>query len=64
MFFLRQHGEQRLKLFIESSNKVHSVVKCTAEVSKTFINLLDIIASLLDGVLETELHAKPTDSHQ
>lgn len=64
MFFLWQYGEERLKLFIERSNKVHSIVECTAERSKTFINLLDIIASLLDGVLETELHAKPTGSHQ
>lgn len=53
-----------IKIVIESSNKVHSIVKCTTEGSKTFINLLDIIASLLDGVLETELHAKPTGSHQ
>ena len=64
MFFLWQYGEERLKLFIERSNKVHSIVECTAERPKTFINLLDIIASLLDGVLETELHAKPTGSHQ
>lgn len=53
-----------IKIVIESSNKVHSIVECTTEGSKTFINLLDIIASLLDGVFETELHAKPTGSHQ
>ena len=31
---------------------------------KTSINFLDVTLSLIEGVIETDLHVKPADSHQ
>ena len=39
-------------------------IKFTAEWSKTSINFLDVTVSLIEGVIETDLFVKPTDSHQ
>ena len=36
----------------------------TAEWLKTSINFLDVTVSLIEGVIETDLFVKPTDSHQ
>ena len=49
---------------IEKINKVHPTIKFTAEWSKTSINFLDVTVSLTEGVIETDLYVKPTDSHQ
>ena len=43
---------------------MHPTIKFTAEWSKTFINFLDVTASLTEGVIETDLYVKPTDSQQ
>ena len=64
MFFSWEHGENRLKLFIGKINKVHPTIKFTAEWSKTSINFLDVTVSPVEGVIETGLYVKPTDSHQ
>ena len=64
IFFLWQHGEDKLRSFIDKINKVHSTIKFTAERSKTSINFLDVTVSLIEGVIETDLYVKPTDSHQ
>ena len=41
---------------------MHPTIKFTAEWSKTSINFLDVTVSLVEGVAETDLHVKPTDS--
>ena len=64
IFFLWEHGENKLKSFIDKINKAHPTVKFTAEWSKTSINFLDVTVSLIEGVIETVLFVKPTDSHQ
>ena len=61
---LWEHGENKLKWFIDKINKVHRIIKFTAEWSKTSINFLDVTVSFVEGVAETDLHVKPTDSHQ
>ena len=43
---------------------MHPTVKFTDEWSKTSINFLDATVSHVEGVIETDLHVKPTDSHQ
>ena len=43
---------------------MHPTIKFTAEWSKTSINFLDVTVSLIEGVIETVLFVKPTDSHQ
>ena len=41
-----------------------STINFTAEWSKTSINPLDVIVSLAEGVIKTDLYVKSTDSHQ
>ena len=43
---------------------MHPTIKFTAEQSKTSINFLDVTVSLVEGVIETDLHVTPTNSHQ
>ena len=64
IFFLWEHGENKLKSFIDTINKVHPTVKLIVEWSKSTINFLDVTVSLIEGVVETDLYVKPTDSHQ
>ena len=64
IFFLWEHGENKLKLFIDKIKKALTTIKFTAEWSKTFVVFLDVTVSLTEGVIETDLYVKPTDSHQ
>ena len=64
MFFLWEHGEEKLKGFIEHLNEKHPTIKFTAEWSKTSINFLDVTVSLVGGNNTTDLYVKPTNSHQ
>ena len=45
IFFLWEHGENKLKSFIDKINKVNPIIKFTAEWSKTSINFLDVTVS-------------------
>ena len=64
IFFLWQHGEGKLKEFIEHLSEKHPTIKFTTEWSQTSINFLDITVSLIGGKVTTDLYANPTDSHQ
>ena len=64
IFFLWEHGEEKLKFFIDNINKMHPTIKFTADWSKTSGNFLDVKVSIAEGVIETDLYVKPTDSHQ
>ena len=59
IFFLWEHGENKLKSFIGKINKVHPTIKFTAEWLKTSINFLDVTVSLIEGLIETHLYVKP-----
>ena len=63
-FFLWEHGEEKLKGFIEHLNEKHPTIKFTAEWSKTSINFLDVTVSLVGRNITTDIYVKPTDSHQ
>ena len=54
IFFLREHGEHKLKSFIDKINQinVHPTIKFTAEWYKTSINFLDVTVCLIEGVIE------------
>ena len=43
---------------------MHPTIKFTADWSKTSINFLDVTLSITEGIIETDLNAKPKDSHQ
>ena len=64
IFFIWEHGEESLKVFIEQVNMFHSTIKFTAEYSKEEVNFLDVNIKLIDGELKTDLIVKPTDTHQ
>ena len=53
-----------LKQFIETLNACHPTTKFNAEWSKEEINFLDVNVRLRNRQLETDLHIKPTDTHQ
>ena len=42
---------------------MHPTIKFTAYWSKTSINFLDVTVSITEGIVETDLYVKPTDSH-
>ena len=60
-FFLWEHGEEKLKKFIEYLNEKHLTM---AEWSQTSMNFLDVTISLIDGKITTDLYIKASDSHQ
>ena len=43
---------------------MHPTIKFTAYWSKTSINVLEVTVSAAEGVIETDLYVKPTESHQ
>ena len=43
---------------------MHPTIKLTAHWSKTSIHFLDVTVSIAEGVIETDLYVKPTDSHR
>ena len=61
--FLSEHGEEKLKKFIEHLSEKHSTIKFMAELSQTSINLLDVTVSVIGGKITTYLYVKATDSH-
>ena len=64
IFFIWEHGEEKLRDFVQTLNEVHPTIKFTAEWSQKSIIFLDVTVSLIDGQIETDVYVKPTDSHQ
>ena len=64
VFFLWQHGEESLKLFLDHLNQAHPTIKFTSDYSDTSINFLDVKVSRKGDRLATDLYVKPTDIHQ
>ena len=64
IFFIWEHGEEKLRNFVETLNEIHSTVKFTAEWSQKLMKFLDVTGSLIDGQIETDLYVKPADGHQ
>ena len=63
IFFLWEHGEEKLNSFIDNINNMHPTIKFTTDWSKTSMNFLDVTVSIAEGAIETDLYVKPTDSH-
>ena len=64
IFTIWCHGEASLKTFVEDLNQAHPTIKFTAEWSRSSIPFLDTRVLLENGQLTTDLHVKPTDTHQ
>ena len=51
------------KCFIENTNKIHPTI-FTVDWPKASIIFLDVTVSIAEGIIETDLYVKPTDSYQ
>ena len=64
VFFLWEHDEESLKLFLEHLNQAHPTIKFTADYSYDSVNFLDVRVSRKGDRLATDLYVKPTNTHQ
>ena len=52
-----------LKIFVDYLNNIHPTIKFTSNHSLTNVPFLNIMVSLNNGTIETDLYTKPTDKH-
>ena len=64
IYFIWTHGEEKLTQFLNERNNFHSNLIFTYETSSCTVNFLDLIVSLRNGAIHTDLYIKPTDGHQ
>ena len=48
MFFIWEHDEESLKVFIKQLNMFHSTLKFTVEYAKQEVNFLDVNLKLIE----------------
>ena len=63
-FMICEHGEEKLKSFLDLLNSCHPSIKFTAEYNKNKNNFLDVSVIRSGNKLITDLYVKPTDTHQ
>jgi len=63
IFMLWQHGKTELDLFMTHLNSRVETINFTSETSETDIAFLDVKVKIREGMIETDLYSKPTDSH-
>ena len=51
-------------MFVDYLNNLHSTIKFTCSHSLSNIPFLDVMVSVKDGFIQTDLYTKPTDKHQ
>ena len=61
---VRKNRQEELKKFLETLNCYHPTIKFIAEYSRAKINFLDVTVMNKGNQLVTNLHVKPTDTHQ
>ena len=64
IFTIWTHGEPALQEFLESLNEYHTTIKFTATWSTKEVTFLDIQVYVTEHGIHTDLHVKPTDTHQ
>ena len=64
VFAIWQHGQEALDIFLEQINNFHPTIKFTSEHSTKSVAFLDTTVILEGNVIHTDLHTKPTDTHQ
>ena len=64
IFVIWIEGPEKLKIFVDYLTNLHSTIKFTCSHSPTNIPFLDVMVSIKDGFIETDLSTKPTDKHQ
>ncbi|GFR97937.1 hypothetical protein ElyMa_002757800 [Elysia marginata] len=56
------HGRAKLEAFIANANTFHPTIKFTSSISDTQIPFLDVMVSLQNNTLHTDLYSKLTDT--
>jgi len=64
IFALWRHREETLKMLLEHLNQAHPTIKFIYSQVVKRDNFLDVTVKLEHGTLATDLHVKPTDTHQ
>ena len=65
IFMIWTEGLDKLKIFIDYLNSIHSTIKFTSSHSSTNITFLDVSVSLTnDRIISTDLYTNPSDKHQ
>ena len=64
IFTIWAHGEPSLLVFIEIITRHHTTIKFTASWLADAVTFLDMRVHLRDGLIGTDLHIKPTNTHQ
>ena len=61
---IRTAGPEKLKIFVGCLNNLRSTIKLACSHSPSNIPFLDVMVSVKDGSIETDLYTKRTDKHQ
>ena len=64
VFMVWTHGELGLNNFIRDLNNHHPTIKFTTHWSSARVEFLDTQVSVVNGNIKTDLHIKPTATHQ
>ena len=64
IFASRDHGKPSLTVFIDNIHRHYPTIKFTASWSAEEVSFLDTIVYLTNGKIGTDLHVKPTGTHQ
>ena len=64
IFLLWQHGEEKLKEFLDIFNRYHPSIKFISKYSRKWIDFLDVEKIKEGNQLPTDVFVKFTDTHQ
>ena len=64
VFLIWVHGNEALLEFLDYVNSYHKTIKCNWEWSKEKLSYLDVLVSIKDNRISTDVYCKPTDIHQ
>ena len=62
IFMIWKHGRETLNKFLETANSFHPTIKFTSHISTSQVPFLDVMVSLKNGRLITDLYSKPSDT--
>ena len=57
-------GLENLNTFATYHNNLHPTIKFTSSYSLTNVPFLDVMVSVKDGLIETDVYTIPADKHQ
>ena len=63
VFILWTHGREKWEEFLHHLNASHATIKFVASVSDASVPFLDVLVGLNNGILDTDIYFKQTDSH-